>query len=105
MGRALLGSLAWPSGPVRLSRFSPLPAMSGRLRRDKSGLRHPGERVSEGGVSGQAVFIFVSKDGSISGWAPTVAADHAIIALDDGDEGAVYKGAALVSHRAGCGSS
>jgi uncharacterized protein (TIGR03118 family) len=51
--------------------------------------------VSEGGVSGPAVFIFVSEDGSISGWAPTVAADHAIIAVDDGDEGAVYKGAAL----------
>jgi len=51
--------------------------------------------VSEGGVSGPAVFIFVSEDGSISGWAPTVAADHAIIAVDDGDEGAVYEGATL----------
>jgi uncharacterized protein (TIGR03118 family) len=51
--------------------------------------------VSEGGVSGPAVFIFVSEDGSISGWAPTVASDHAIIAVDDGEEGSVYKGAAL----------
>jgi uncharacterized protein (TIGR03118 family) len=51
--------------------------------------------VSENGLSGPAVFIFVSEDGVISGWAPTVASDHAIIAVDDGDEGAVYKGAAL----------
>ncbi|HEY3663917.1 MAG TPA: TIGR03118 family protein [Chthoniobacterales bacterium] len=51
--------------------------------------------VSENGLSGPAVFIFVGEDGSISGWSPTVASDHAIIAVDDGDEGAVYKGAAL----------
>ncbi|HEY2711381.1 MAG TPA: TIGR03118 family protein [Chthoniobacterales bacterium] len=51
--------------------------------------------VSENGLSGSAVFIFVSEDGSISGWSPTVASDHAILAVDDGDEGAVYKGAAL----------
>jgi uncharacterized protein (TIGR03118 family) len=51
--------------------------------------------VSEGGVSGPSVFIFVSEDGSISGWSPTVASDHAIIAVDDGEEGSVYKGAAL----------
>ncbi len=51
--------------------------------------------VSENGLSGPAIFIFVSEDGSISGWSPTVAADHAIRAVDDGAEGAVYKGAAL----------
>ena len=54
-----------------------------------------GFTVSENGVSGPAIFIFVSEDGSISGWNPTVNPDHAIIAVDDGDEGAVYKGAAL----------
>ena len=37
----------------------------------------------------------MSEDGSISGWSPTVATDHAIIAVDDGEEGSVYKGAAL----------
>jgi uncharacterized protein (TIGR03118 family) len=57
--------------------------------------------VTEGGVSGPAVFIFVSEDGSIFGWAPTVASDHAIIAVDDGDEGAVYKGAALGTSSSG----
>jgi len=51
--------------------------------------------VSEGGLSGPAIFIFVAEDGSISGWSPTVASDHAIIAVDDGAEGSVYKGAAL----------
>ncbi len=51
--------------------------------------------VTENGVSGPAIFIFVGEDGSISGWSPTVASDHAIIAVDDGAEGSVYKGAAL----------
>jgi uncharacterized protein (TIGR03118 family) len=51
--------------------------------------------VSENGLSGPSVFIFVGEDGSISGWSPTVATDHAIIAVDDGEEGSVYKGAAL----------
>lgn len=51
--------------------------------------------VSENGLSGASVFIFVSEDGSISGWSPTVDADHAILAVDDGKEGSVYKGAAL----------
>ncbi len=46
-------------------------------------------------VSGPSAFIFVSEDGSISGWSPAVALDHAIIAVDDGKEGSVYKGAAL----------
>lgn len=55
----------------------------------------PGFVVSENGVSGPSIFIFVSEDGSISGWSPTVVSDHAIIAVDDGAEGAVYKGAAL----------
>jgi len=55
----------------------------------------PGFVVSNGTASGPAVFIFVSEDGSISGWSPTVDLTNAIIAVDDGEEGAVYKGAAL----------
>ena len=55
----------------------------------------PGFVVSSGGVSGPSVFIFVGEDGSISGWNPTVSLDHAILAVDDGAEGSVYKGAAL----------
>jgi uncharacterized protein (TIGR03118 family) len=51
--------------------------------------------VSENATSGPSRFIFVSEDGSISGWSPTVAFDHAIIAVDHGDKEAIYKGAAL----------
>ena len=51
--------------------------------------------VSNGTSSGPAVFIFVNEDGVISGWSPTVDLTNAIIAIDDGKEGAVYKGAAL----------
>jgi uncharacterized protein (TIGR03118 family) len=51
--------------------------------------------VSENGNSGPALFIFVSEDGSISGWNPQVAFDHAVIAVDHGNQEAIYKGAAL----------
>src|SRR5215831_6221605 len=55
--------------------------------------------VTKNGISGPARFIFVSEDGSISGWNPTVDGTHAIIAVDNGtnlgSERAVYKGATL----------
>ena len=46
-----------------------------------------------------ARFIFVSEDGSISGWNPTLDQTHAIIAVDNGTNHgvnrAIYKGATL----------
>jgi uncharacterized protein (TIGR03118 family) len=75
--------------------------------------------VTKNGVSGPSRFIFVSEDGSISGWNQTVDPTHSIIAVDNGgghhgDDGdknngsnmdngggdddhnrAIYKGAAL----------
>jgi uncharacterized protein (TIGR03118 family) len=55
--------------------------------------------VTKHGSSAPALFIFVSEDGSISGWNPTVDATHAVIAVDNGTNNgtnhAVYKGAAL----------
>ena len=55
--------------------------------------------VTLNGNSQSALFIFVSEDGSISGWSPTLDRTHAIIAVDNGTNNgtnrAVYKGAAL----------
>src|SRR5690349_19213428 len=53
--------------------------------------------VTNGSGSGPAIFIFVSEDGGISGWNPTVDMTHAILAVDHGASGAVYKGTALSS--------
>jgi len=61
----------------------------------------PGFVITQNGVSGPSLFIFVSEDGGISGWNPDVSPNHAILAVDDGDEGAVYKGATLASTAAG----
>jgi uncharacterized protein (TIGR03118 family) len=61
----------------------------------------PGFVITQNGVSGPSLFIFVSEDGGISGWNPEVSPDHAILAVDDGDEGAVYKGATLASTAGG----
>ena len=55
--------------------------------------------VTKNGNSAPAFFIFVSEDGSISGWNPTLDQTHAIIAVDNGTNGgvnsAIYKGATL----------
>ncbi len=52
-------------------------------------------QVRKNGTSASALFIFVSEDGSISGWNPTLDETHAIGAVDNGSRGAVYKGATL----------
>lgn len=57
--------------------------------------------VSENATSGPSLFIFVSEDGSISGWSPTVALDHAILAVDHPSREPIYKGAALGTTAAG----
>jgi uncharacterized protein (TIGR03118 family) len=51
--------------------------------------------VTKNGTSLPARFIFVSEDGSISGWNPTLDGRHAIIAVDNGKDHAVYKSATL----------
>src|SRR5437870_10466565 len=54
-------------------------------------------QVRKNGTAAPAVFIFVSEDGSISGWNPTLDSTHAIKAVDNGTNrgvnAAVYKGA------------
>jgi uncharacterized protein (TIGR03118 family) len=56
-------------------------------------------KVTKNGNSASALFIFVSEDGSISGWNPNLDQTHAIIAVDNGTNrgvnSAVYKGATL----------
>jgi uncharacterized protein (TIGR03118 family) len=56
-------------------------------------------QVTKNGNSAPALFIFVSEDGSISGWNPTLDQTHAIVAVDNGTNRgvnrAIYKGATL----------
>lgn len=56
-------------------------------------------KVTLNGNSQPARFLFVSEDGSISGWNPALDATHAIIAVDNGtnkgSKSAIYKGVAL----------
>ena len=56
-------------------------------------------QVKKNGSSAPAFFIFVSEDGSISGWNPTLDLTNAIIAVDNGTNrgrnSAIYKGATL----------
>src|SRR5439155_2159389 len=56
-------------------------------------------QVTKNANSAPSLFIFVSEDGIISGWNPTLDGTHAIIAVDNGfNRGvnrAIYKGATL----------
>jgi uncharacterized protein (TIGR03118 family) len=46
-------------------------------------------------LSGSAFFIFDTEDGTISGWNPTVDLHNAIIAVNNSEKGAIYKGLAI----------
>lgn len=51
-----------------------------------------GFAVSNGTKSAPARFLFVTEDGTINGWSPTVDGTHALIAVDNSTHGAIYKG-------------
>jgi len=53
--------------------------------------------VTNGTVTAPARFIFDGEGGTIIGWAPTVDLNNGIIAYDDGNGGAVYKGLAIAA--------
>ena len=50
--------------------------------------------VTEGANSGEALFLFDSESGAITGWNPNVDATNAIVAHDASAAGSVYKGLA-----------
>lgn len=45
--------------------------------------------------TGSSLFIFDTEDGTISGWSPSVDGTHSILAVDNHESGAVYKGLAI----------
>jgi len=45
--------------------------------------------------AGSSLFIFATEDGTISGWSPSVDATHSILAVDNHEDGAIYKGLAI----------
>jgi uncharacterized protein (TIGR03118 family) len=58
-------------------------------------------KVTSGGMSAAAVFLFVTEDGTILGWNPTVSPTSAVIAVNNSGTGAVYKGLAIATTSAG----
>jgi uncharacterized protein (TIGR03118 family) len=51
--------------------------------------------VTQSSHSGAAIFLFATLDGTISGWAPSVNATNAVIAVNNSGSGAVYTGLAI----------
>jgi len=56
----------------------------------------PGFVVTQNGVSGAAIFIFATEDGTLSGWSPGVNASTAVIGTTT--PGAVYTGLAIATN-------
>jgi len=57
--------------------------------------------VSGNGASGSSIFLFDTLDGTISGWSPGVALDHAVMAVDNFRSHALYTGLAIAKTRHG----
>jgi len=57
--------------------------------------------VTANDKSGSPPFLFATEDGTILDWSPTVNGTQAIIAVDNSDAGAVYKGLAIASTATG----
>ncbi|MBV8476060.1 MAG: TIGR03118 family protein [Acidobacteria bacterium] len=77
-----------------------IPAASGQGPGTPSGIVFNGNNVfnvSKNGMSGPAIFIFDTQDGTISGWNPGVDLTHAVIAVDKSASGTVYTGLAIAS--------
>lgn len=51
--------------------------------------------VTQAGKTGSANFLFVTENGSISGWSSGVNSAQAVVAVDNSKTGAVYKGMAI----------
>src|SRR4051812_29267060 len=57
--------------------------------------------VSDGVLSGAALFIFATEEGKILGWNPTVSPGSAVLGADRSGDGAIFKGLAIASTTAG----
>jgi len=53
------------------------------------------------GPDQHAIFLFVTEDGTISGWNPNVNPTTAVIKVDNSKNGAIYKGCALATLKGG----
>jgi uncharacterized protein (TIGR03118 family) len=76
--------------PAPSQPFGPTGSPTGIIANPTSGFV-----VTENGVSGPSAFVFATEDGTISGWAPTVNATNAIIAVDNSASLALYTGLAF----------
>lgn len=53
--------------------------------------------VSQGGVSGASVFVFVGEAGTVAGWSPGVNPTSAVTMFDGSAAGTIYKGVAIAA--------
>jgi uncharacterized protein (TIGR03118 family) len=51
--------------------------------------------INKGGKAGQSIYVFVTETGKIEGWNPNVNPNQAVVAVDNTNKKAVYKGVAI----------
>ena len=75
-----------------------VPSASGMVHGSPTGIVFNGNNaftVSKEGLSGPAIFIFATLDGTISGWNPSVDLNHAVIAVNNSSSNTMYTGLAI----------
>ena len=77
-----------------------VPSANGKGTGQPTGIVFNGSTEFKVGGS-PAVFLFATLDGTISGWAPSVNLNSAIIAVNNSSSGAVYTGLAITSNASG----
>jgi uncharacterized protein (TIGR03118 family) len=71
------------------------PPMGGTPPAAPTGVVFNSTKQFQVGENAPALFIFVTEDGTVSGWNPTVSLTSAVLKVDNSTSGAIYKGAAL----------
>lgn len=102
-GTGVATAYEWDGKPVTTNAHTPLvitvpPPTGGIAPSAPTGLvSNPKDdfKITAGSKNGRSVLIFVTEDGTISGWNPDVDASNAVLAVDNSAAAAVYKGAAL----------
>jgi uncharacterized protein (TIGR03118 family) len=79
-----------------------VPSESGQGPGSPTGIVFNGSQSGEFQIQGgQAVFIFATLDGTISGWAPGVNFNSTLVAVDNASSGASYTGLAITNNASG----
>jgi len=91
-------SIAYDGAGAQAAQNVIIPPAAGETTAAPTGVAANGSKffkVTSHGNTAPSVYVFVTEDGTISGWNPNVDPTHAVLEVDNSKSGAVYKGGAI----------